>query len=125
MMSRPNQYGLPFRADCRFPSRFLITKSRPSDIATLHLTKSNSRNNNTDGDLFPHFPHLPHCQHIPTSHILRYTIPEGIMGARENLQRLADKKQQEIEGLQAELDRAKIYLQAIMDSIRVLPKEVN
>lgn len=47
------------------------------------------------------------------------------MGARENLQRLADKKQQEIEGLEAELDRAKIYLQAILDSIKVLPKEMN
>src|SRR5271166_5646207 len=47
------------------------------------------------------------------------------MGARESLQRLADKKQQEIEELQAELDRAKIYLQAIMDSIKVLPKEAG
>jgi hypothetical protein len=47
------------------------------------------------------------------------------MGARESLQRLADKKQQEIEGLQGELDRAKIYLQAIMDSIKVLPKEIS
>jgi hypothetical protein len=47
------------------------------------------------------------------------------MGARESLQRLADKKQQEIEELQAEIERAKVYLQAIMDSIKVLPKEIN
>ncbi|MGA9568237.1 MAG: hypothetical protein WBS19_22135 [Candidatus Korobacteraceae bacterium] len=47
------------------------------------------------------------------------------MGARENLQRLADKKQQEIERLEAELERAKIYLQAILDSMKVLPRELN
>jgi hypothetical protein len=45
------------------------------------------------------------------------------MGARESLQRLADKKQQEIEALEADLERARIYLQAISDSIKVLPKE--
>lgn len=47
------------------------------------------------------------------------------MGARENLQRLADRKQQEIEKLEAELERAKIYLQAILDSMKVLPRELN
>ena len=45
------------------------------------------------------------------------------MGARESLQRLADKKLQEIEGLESELERARIYLQAIQDSMKVLPKE--
>jgi hypothetical protein len=47
------------------------------------------------------------------------------MGARESLQKLADKKQQEIEDLEAELERAKIYLQAILDSMKVLPREQN
>jgi hypothetical protein len=46
------------------------------------------------------------------------------MGARENLQRLADQKQQEIRELEAQLERSKIYLQAIQDSIRALPREV-
>ncbi len=45
------------------------------------------------------------------------------MGARLNLQRLADKKQQEIDSLRSDLERATIYLQAIQDSIRALPRE--
>ena len=45
------------------------------------------------------------------------------MGARENLQRLADKKQQEIIQLQEDVERAKVYLQAIQDSIKALPRE--
>lgn len=45
------------------------------------------------------------------------------MGARENLQRLLDKKQQEIVMLEAQLDRAKIYIQALQDSMKVLPRE--
>jgi hypothetical protein len=45
------------------------------------------------------------------------------MGARENLQRLADRKAQEITDLERQIDMAKAYLQAIQDSIRALPKE--
>lgn len=45
------------------------------------------------------------------------------MGARESLQRLADKKQAEITELERQLGMARIYLQAIQDSIRVLPRE--
>ena len=45
------------------------------------------------------------------------------MGARENLQRLADRKAQEIVDLERQIDMAKAYLQAIQDSIRALPKE--
>jgi hypothetical protein len=47
------------------------------------------------------------------------------MGARENLQRLADKKYQEIELLEQEIAMARVYLQAIQDSIKVLPREAN
>jgi hypothetical protein len=47
------------------------------------------------------------------------------MGARENLQRLADKKCQEIEELEQEIAMAKVYLQAIQDSMKVLPREAN
>lgn len=47
------------------------------------------------------------------------------MGARENLQRLADKKAQEIADLEHQIDMAKSYLQAIQDSMKALPKEVS
>jgi hypothetical protein len=46
------------------------------------------------------------------------------MGARENLQRLADKKTQEIADLEHQIDMAKSYLQAIQDSMKALPKDV-
>lgn len=46
------------------------------------------------------------------------------MGARENLQRLYDRKAQEISDLEAQIERAKVYLQAIQDSIKALPREV-
>lgn len=45
------------------------------------------------------------------------------MGARENLQRLADRKSQEIKELERQADMARAYLQAIQDSIKALPKE--
>lgn len=47
------------------------------------------------------------------------------MGARENLQKLADKKTQEITDLERQLDLARSYLQAIQDSIKVLPREIT
>jgi hypothetical protein len=45
------------------------------------------------------------------------------MGARENLQKLADRKAQEITDLERQIDMARAYLQAIQDAIRSLPKE--
>lgn len=45
------------------------------------------------------------------------------MGARENLQRLADKKVQEILELEREIAMARVYLQAIQDSMKALPRE--
>ena len=45
------------------------------------------------------------------------------MGARESLQKLADKKDGEISDLRLQLAQAEAYLQAIQDSIKVLPKE--
>ena len=45
------------------------------------------------------------------------------MGARENLQRLADKKGQEILELEREIAMARVYLQAIQDSMKALPRE--
>jgi len=45
------------------------------------------------------------------------------MGVRESLQKLADKKDSEISDLRLKLAQAEAYLQAIQDSIRVLPKE--
>ena len=45
------------------------------------------------------------------------------MGAKESLQRLSDKKESEIADLRLQLAQAEAYLQAIQDSIKVLPKE--
>ena len=45
------------------------------------------------------------------------------MGARDNLQRLIDRKQQEIEELESHLGEARVYVQALQDAIRALPKE--
>jgi DNA repair exonuclease SbcCD ATPase subunit len=45
------------------------------------------------------------------------------MGAKENLQKLFDKKQQEIRELELQLAQAKSYLQAIQDSIKALPRD--
>jgi len=45
------------------------------------------------------------------------------MGARENLQRLADRKAQEIADLEHQIDMARVYLQAIQDSMKALPKD--
>ncbi len=47
------------------------------------------------------------------------------MGARESLQRLADKKSQEIDDLERQIEMARVYLQAIQDSIKALPREIS
>jgi hypothetical protein len=46
-----------------------------------------------------------------------------MMGVRESLQKLADKKYTEICDLKLQLAQAEAYWQAIQDSIKVLPKE--
>ncbi len=45
------------------------------------------------------------------------------MNARESLQKLADRKEIEINSLRIQLAQAEAYLQAVQDSIKVLPKE--
>jgi hypothetical protein len=45
------------------------------------------------------------------------------MGARENLQKLIDRKQAEIVRLEQELRDARVYIQAIQDSFKMLPRE--
>ena len=45
------------------------------------------------------------------------------MGARESLQRLFDRKSQEIQELEKQLEMARVYLQAIQDSMKALPRE--
>src|ERR1019366_10094746 len=46
------------------------------------------------------------------------------MGARENLQRLLDRKAQEISELEHQIAMARVYLQAIQDSIKALPRDI-
>jgi len=45
------------------------------------------------------------------------------MGARETLQRLADRKMQEIADLEQQIALARSYLQALQDSMKALPRE--
>jgi len=45
------------------------------------------------------------------------------MGAKETLQRIADRKALEIQSLQIQLAEARAYHQAIQDAIRALPRE--
>lgn len=47
------------------------------------------------------------------------------MGAREQVQKKIDQKHQEIRDLQARIHEAEIYIQALQETIRILPKEVN
>ncbi len=45
------------------------------------------------------------------------------MQIREQFQKLLDRKQQEIQHLELELEKAKTYVQALQDSMRFLPKD--
>ena len=45
------------------------------------------------------------------------------MGVREEFQKRIDKKQQEIRDLETKLREANIYLQALLDSLRWLPRD--
>jgi hypothetical protein len=45
------------------------------------------------------------------------------MALKDNLQRLISKKEQEIADLEQRLRDARIYLQAVQDSIKALPRE--
>jgi HB1, ASXL, restriction endonuclease HTH domain len=45
------------------------------------------------------------------------------MGIREQFQKLIDRKSQEIKDLEAQIEKAKAYIQAMQDSMRLLPRE--
>lgn len=47
------------------------------------------------------------------------------MGLREEFQKRIEKKQQEIEELQSKMKEANAYLQALLDSMKLLPKDGN
>ena len=47
------------------------------------------------------------------------------MALRDNFQKLIDKKQQEIRGLELQLREASAYIQALQDSMKLLPREVD
>jgi hypothetical protein len=48
---------------------------------------------------------------------------ESNMGLRENFQKLIDKKQQEIRGLELQLREAGAYIQGLQDSMKLLPRD--
>src|SRR5580658_10315193 len=50
---------------------------------------------------------------------------EGRMGLRENFQKLIDKKQAEINSLELTIREAKSYIQALQDSMKLLPRDAN
>jgi hypothetical protein len=45
------------------------------------------------------------------------------MGARDSVQRLIDRKLQEIAELEKQIEMARVYLQALQDSMKALPRE--
>lgn len=45
------------------------------------------------------------------------------MGIREQFQKLIDRKTQEIKDLEIQIEKAKAYVQAMQDSVRLLPRE--
>jgi hypothetical protein len=47
------------------------------------------------------------------------------MGVREQFQKLLDRKTQEINDLELQIEKAKAYIQALQDSMRLLPRESN
>jgi hypothetical protein len=47
------------------------------------------------------------------------------MHIREQFQRLVDRKQQEIRNLELQIEKARTYVEALQDSMRLLPKEVT
>jgi hypothetical protein len=47
------------------------------------------------------------------------------MGLRGNFQKLIDKKQQEIRALEIQLREAAAYIQALQDSMKLLPRDVE
>lgn len=47
------------------------------------------------------------------------------MNIREQFRRLVDRKEQEIKELELKLEKAKTYLQALQDSMKLLPKDSN
>ncbi len=47
------------------------------------------------------------------------------MGLRENFQKLIDKKQQEIRGLDIQMREAVAYIQALQDSMKLLPRNAE
>ena len=47
------------------------------------------------------------------------------MGLRENFQKMIDKKQQEIRGLEMQLLEANAYIQALQDSMKLLPRDAG
>jgi hypothetical protein len=48
-----------------------------------------------------------------------------MMGIRENFQKLIAKKQEEIDSLQVQIREANVYIQALQDSMKLLPKDGN
>lgn len=47
------------------------------------------------------------------------------MGLRENFQKLINKKQQEVAELELQIREAKAYIQALEDSMKLLPRDAN
>jgi len=48
-----------------------------------------------------------------------------MMGLRENFQKLVNKKEQEVTELELRIREAKAYIQALEDSMKLLPRDAN
>jgi hypothetical protein len=69
------------------------------------------------------FLFFPYCFSFPMSLYSGVGSERKKMGLRENFQKLIDKKQQEIRGLEIQLKEASAYIQALQDSMKLLPRE--
>src|SRR5665213_2798294 len=54
--------------------------------------------------------------------MLYYTARKA-MNARDQVQKLLDRKQQEVRDLEIQIEKARAYMQALQDSMKFLPKE--
>jgi hypothetical protein len=74
------------------------------------------------------FPlYIPYCFLIPI--ILYFSTVSGErrakMGLRENFQKLIDKKQQELRDLEIQVREGNAYIQALQDSMKLLPRDLD
>lgn len=74
------------------------------------------------GDVAKYYSMFPSCASaLPCGIVVRER--GAVVGVRENFQKLIDKKQDEIRELEVRIRESTAYLQALQDSLRLLPRD--